>query len=358
MNAHRSSSLRVAVSLLVVSVCSLTLAGQAPRESTRVPLVAGLTITGAIVHASGDSEAILAVQSVTSDSYRLSFSAEIPDSSGVGTRSFGAIRRVLMKDHRNARTMRNWYGENDPETFPGTTPFLSGAIIEDLRRDGRAALTLLVATSAATLGQTEVQELTGTISRLEPAPVEVPVLVNGRVVDLPAIHARAHVGRGPSTRSADLYVLDDPGNPIILRWRDETRDSRIVKLDFPVPRVERELSERRSVEVHGIYFSFGSASIRPESDRALVEIAGALKRNPAWTLRIEGHTDSVGSESANLELSKRRGAAVKEALVSRFGIAEGRLSSDGRGEASPKATNDTAEGRAQNRRVELSRPYR
>ena len=80
-----------------------------------------------------------------------------------------------------------------------------------------------------------------------------------------------------------------------------------------------------------------------------------LKTHPDWKLQVDGHTDGVGNDAANLDLSKRRSAAVKAALVGRYGIADGRLSTAGHGESSPQATNDTAEGRARNRRVELSR---
>jgi outer membrane protein OmpA-like peptidoglycan-associated protein len=336
---------------LLSIVLAQAVIAQGQREAVRVPLVGGLAITAAVAHPSGDAEVILMVQSVAPDAYRMTFSFEGPPEMG----SSKAVRRVLMKDQRDARTMRNWYAESDPETFPGTTPFFSSAIITDLRRDGRAKLTLLVATSAATLGQTAVQELPGVVTRIEPVPVSVPLLVNGRLVDLPAIHARVEVGAGSLRRSAELYVLDDPDNPIILRWRDETRNSRILKLDFPAATIERELSERRSAEVYGIYFGFGSAAIRPESERVLRDIADTLQRNPAWKLRIEGHTDGLGSDAANLDLSKRRSAAVRDVLAGRFKIAADRLSADGKGESVPKATNDTPDGRAQNRRVELIR---
>ena len=346
----------VTCGLVVVALWQVAWAGQKKAEPARVPLVAGLTITGAIVNAAGDREVILKVQSVTPEAYRMTFSAEVPDASGAGTESFHAVRRILMHDQREARTMRNWYGASDPETFPGTTPFFSGAIINDLRRDGRAALTLLVATSAATLDQTKVLPLAGTVSRIEPTPVGVPLLVNGRIVELPAIHARTEVGTGTMKRSADLYVLDDPDNPIILRWHDEFRHSRVVKLDFPVPKsLERDLNERRSADVYGIYFGFGSAAIRPESEAVVRDIADALQRNPSWRLSIDGHTDGVGSAAANLELSKRRANAVRDALIAQFKIAADRLSADGKGEAMPKGSNETAEGRAQNRRVELTR---
>ena len=337
--------------LLASALVMSPVAAQTRPETVRVPLIAGLTITAAVSHPSADAEVILMVQSVAADAYRMTFSFDGPPEMG----SSKAVRRVLMKDHREARTMRNWYAESDPETFPGTTPFFSSAIVNDLRRDGRANVTLLAATAAATLGQTAVQSLPGTIARVEPAPVNVPLLVNGRIVNLPCIHARVDAGNGAVRRSADLYVLDDPDNPIIVRWRDETRNSRILKLDFPAASIERELSERRSTDVYGIYFGFASAAIRPESERVLTEIAEMLQRNPSWKLRIEGHTDGIGSDAANLDLSKRRSAAVRDALVTRFKIGGDRMVADGKGESVPKGANDTAEGRAQNRRVELTR---
>lgn len=334
-----------------MSLGAQTVTAQVPHDRAQIPLVSGLAITAAVAHPSGDAEVILMVQSVAPDAYRMTFSFEGPPEMG----SSHVTRRVLMKDHRDARTMRNWYGESDPETFPGTTPFFSSAIINDLRRDGRAHMILLVATSAATLGQTEVQELPCVVTRIERAPVSVPILVNGRMVNLPAIHARAEASARSLRRSAELFVLDDPNNPIILSWRDETRNSRILKLDFPAPSIERELTERRRTAVYGIYFGFASAVIRPESERILKEIAETLVHNPTWKLRIEGHTDGVGSEAANLDLSKRRSAAVRHALVNEFKIAGDRLVADGKGESAPEATNATAEGRAQNRRVELTR---
>ncbi len=74
---------------------------------------------------------------------------------------------------------------------------------------------------------------------------------------------------------------------------------------------------------------------------------------PDWKLAIEGHTDSIANDAYNLQLSQRRSAAVKNALVSKKAIAGTRLTTAGHGESRPKDTNDTLEGRARNRRVEL-----
>jgi outer membrane protein OmpA-like peptidoglycan-associated protein len=87
----------------------------------------------------------------------------------------------------------------------------------------------------------------------------------------------------------------------------------------------------------------------------LQEIAQALKHNPDWKLTVEGHTDNIGGDAYNLNLSKRRALAVKEALVAQYNIAPDRLANDGFGASRPVESNDTLEGRARNRRVELVR---
>jgi outer membrane protein OmpA-like peptidoglycan-associated protein len=87
----------------------------------------------------------------------------------------------------------------------------------------------------------------------------------------------------------------------------------------------------------------------------LQEIAQVLQRNPAWKLRVEGHTDNIGGDAYNMDLSQRRAAAVKQALVARYRIAPERLDPAGFGATRPKESNDTLQGRARNRRVELAR---
>jgi outer membrane protein OmpA-like peptidoglycan-associated protein len=77
--------------------------------------------------------------------------------------------------------------------------------------------------------------------------------------------------------------------------------------------------------------------------------------NPDWKLTVEGNTDNIGGDAYNLDLSKRRAAEVKRTLVTEYHIAPDRLSTDGFGASHPIDTNDTLEGRARNRRVELSR---
>jgi outer membrane protein OmpA-like peptidoglycan-associated protein len=104
---------------------------------------------------------------------------------------------------------------------------------------------------------------------------------------------------------------------------------------------------------NGILFDSGSDHLKPESAGVLREIAGILNENPTVKVNIVGHTDNEGTDLANKELSKRRAAAVKQALINDFQVEGSRMQSDGMGEALPVADNLTKEGRAKNRRVEF-----
>ncbi len=103
----------------------------------------------------------------------------------------------------------------------------------------------------------------------------------------------------------------------------------------------------------GILFDTNSDVIKPVSYAILKEIGQTLTDNPAVKIRVTGHTDSQGDDQSNLTLSGKRAAAVKAALVTNWNIDEARIDTDGRGESQPIADNATAEGRANNRRVEF-----
>lgn len=114
-----------------------------------------------------------------------------------------------------------------------------------------------------------------------------------------------------------------------------------------------KLAEEGRVATQGILFDVDSDRIRPESTPTLEEIGTMLEDHPDMRIAIEGHTDSTGDDAHNQDLSERRAAAVAVFLVEQYGIDRGRLESAGFGETKPVADNDTGEGRAQNRRVEL-----
>jgi OmpA-OmpF porin, OOP family len=104
---------------------------------------------------------------------------------------------------------------------------------------------------------------------------------------------------------------------------------------------------------HGILFDVNSDRIKGESYGSLKEIAGVLTEATDVRVVIVGHTDSDGDTAANLDLSRRRAASVKAALVSEFKIDAGRMETDGKGEGEPLDKNDTPAGKANNRRVEF-----
>ena len=106
------------------------------------------------------------------------------------------------------------------------------------------------------------------------------------------------------------------------------------------------------IELEGIHFEFDKATLKPEAMDVLDQAAALLKKHERVVVEVAGHTDSKGSEEYNQGLSERRATAVKDYLNSK-GVKASRLTSRGYGESRPVASNDTDEGRAENRRVEL-----
>jgi len=113
------------------------------------------------------------------------------------------------------------------------------------------------------------------------------------------------------------------------------------------------LTESGHVEVPGIYFDTAKADVKPESEPALQEVAKLLQLDPTLKVWVVGHTDSTGSEESNVTLSGARAAAVAKMLTTKMGVDPKRLSPHGAGPYAPVSQNDTEEGRAKNRRVEL-----
>jgi outer membrane protein OmpA-like peptidoglycan-associated protein len=113
------------------------------------------------------------------------------------------------------------------------------------------------------------------------------------------------------------------------------------------------LADSGHVEVPGIFFDTAKSVLKPESDAALNEIAKLLQANPALKVWVVGHTDAVGSPESNMALSNARAASVIQALTQKNGIDAKRLAPFGAGPYAPVASNDSEEGRAKNRRVEL-----
>jgi OOP family OmpA-OmpF porin len=121
----------------------------------------------------------------------------------------------------------------------------------------------------------------------------------------------------------------------------------VAKAPPPPPAVKKKIVLR------SVHFDFDKSKIRPDAKPVLDEAVRTLKEEGGIAVIVEGHTDSVGSDAYNMKLSHRRANAVSDYLAS-HGIPASRIRTEGYGESRPVASNDTADGRAQNRRVELN----
>ncbi len=126
-----------------------------------------------------------------------------------------------------------------------------------------------------------------------------------------------------------------------------------IRLATGAPDTRNKILNQNRWVTHGILFDVNSATIKPESYGTLKEMADVMKEYADLKVKIVGHTDADGSDAANLDLSKKRAASVKESLAKEFGIDEARMETDGKGESEPIDKNDTPAGKANNRRVEF-----
>jgi len=117
--------------------------------------------------------------------------------------------------------------------------------------------------------------------------------------------------------------------------------------------IQGSIATLGKIALYGIQFDTGKSDIKPDSEKAISSVATYLKENPNVNILIVGHTDNVGSFDMNQTLSKSRGESVKNYLASKYGIPASRLTGNGVGSLCPVASNDTDEGKALNRRVEI-----
>jgi outer membrane protein OmpA-like peptidoglycan-associated protein len=142
------------------------------------------------------------------------------------------------------------------------------------------------------------------------------------------------------TDSYELYIIEEEGFK--------------KRLDFSAEEMKKELDSAGHVAIYGIYFDFDKSDLKIGSEKMLTEIVKLLLNHPDLKIEIQGHTDSTGTRDYNLKLSERRANTVKSYLAL-YGIDPARLTTRGYGPDEPVSTNDTEEGRALNRRVELKK---
>ncbi len=119
--------------------------------------------------------------------------------------------------------------------------------------------------------------------------------------------------------------------------------------------IAEALATKGKIDLYGIYFDTDKAIVKSESKPTLDEVANLLKIDRSLKLEVAGHTDNTGDKAHNQKLSEDRAKAVVEALVKQYGIDAARLQAKGYGDTKPVVSNATEDGRAKNRRVELTK---
>lgn len=348
---------------------------RATAQAPSIPIVQGLTIVGAVHEPRGDYEVTEVVKSVTPDVIELVVTARVPIAANSdSSRQMVVTRLIRQADVRTAHKWTADYATDDPPMFAGATAEgISTAMLNELTTSGSSAVVLGI----INFGEASLpgpfgggrKYYRGDLHRVEAGVVPIPVLVNGVRISLPTIHVRGHLTVGSDEIDPDMYILNDPALPLNIKGGKGWTSGQVTEIEWAqpdaakgagaggAPRAMASALAGKScrTEVHGIYFAFGSASLLPESDLMLRQVAAVLKENSTWNVTIEGHTDSIGGHQSNLDLSKRRAAAVSAALSAKYGVPASRLSTAGLGDTRPIESNATIEGRARNRRVEMAR---
>ena len=147
--------------------------------------------------------------------------------------------------------------------------------------------------------------------------------------------------QGPDSRAdAELYVIEV-----------KPMESDLITVN--AASLANDINRTGHASVYGIYFDTGKADVKPESDATMKEIAKLLRGDPTLKLYVVGHTDNQGALDLNMDLSRKRADAVLAALTTKYAVPATRLKAYGCGPYAPVASNDSEDGRAKNRRVEL-----
>ncbi len=235
------------------------------------------------------------------------------------------------------------YGEDKPKEMDNSPQPGNGGIIISIEKESWNTIGYKKGESDQIRGSSKVNPV-------EPEKVNhVIIWVQNRRVRI--YHKEAKVLDMPTNIYADTKL-----SKVSLRLaRGASCGSYIsnFKITDASPDMHSKLLTEGKIVSYGIYFDVNSDKIKPESAGTIKGIADILKENPSVKVKIVGHTDADGDDKSNLDLSKRRAASVKNALVTSFGIDAAMIETDGKGEGEPVAPNDNTTNKALNRRVEF-----
>lgn len=154
-----------------------------------------------------------------------------------------------------------------------------------------------------------------------------------------------------ATSSTYAMTVKSPG--YLIHSETFTLPEKSPKNGYAVDVELSKIGEGKSIVLKNVFFDLDKDELKPQSKPELHQLALFLKSNPGLRIEIAGYTDNQGDDTHNADLSNRRAIAVKDYLVKTEGINADKLTAKGYGAANPIATNDTEEGRAQNRRTEF-----
>ena len=397
---------------VVLFACAAPASADAPAIQPKPGLVLTTTVHSAVVSGSRgnfgvvDQENLISLVAAGPEglTYRITMSAPSNKLAQEELRKFKLVRKVRRQDLADSTRMTLLYSSRDPEYYGGQTfTETSTKALEALKTSGATPFVLgptwvhgprsprwlrprncLRRTRSRAYRRSRTRPLCssglfgsarhyyrGTLHRVEAHDVPFSVLVNGVRENLPAVHAAgSFTFPGEDPVPVQVWFLDNPQYPLNLEYVFGLGTSLITRIDFPVDQdsgagargnagaagmAAQLASKQCRVELHGIYFNTGSAVLLDESEPMLRQVTALIKASPAARLTIEGHTDNIGSAAYNQDLSERRAEAVRTALVTRYGVPAARLTAKGYGFTRPVESNDTYQGRARNRRVELAR---
>ena len=369
LRVGRAASLTLSMALAAASF-DLPLRAHAEPATPKIPLVAGLTVVGAHHTPERDYERVSRVTAATAGTVTTLHRLQTFSAPGEPPKWAQKIRTVAKADLEKAQTLNQCYAQADPEMLPGTTDFQASAgVLEALKTQGRSPFTLVHTSSGIGMAAglslgARCKRFVGSLKHAGTADESFSLLLNGQRVTVPVLHAQGYLETdGGDGARFEFWFLDDAANPLWLKGTgdEDIFNFQVVRIDIAevVAAAATPLATLAGkacrAELHGVYFESGSASLLPESADALAQVATMLKANVGWKVTVEGHTDSLGGAAPNLDLSTRRAVAVRDALIAQGGVSAAQLTTQGFGLTKPVETNDTPEGRARNRRVELSR---
>lgn len=278
--------------------------------------------------------------------------ADLPETAGDLARARDAVRAVTLASGEAARAQQGYVARQRLAIARAAGEAASAErerqalereraeiLVEASRRDAESARAEAERLRLQNLAKAEEAE------RLREDAVTAQLLSERSAADADAARAQAEAAKRLAEAQAAEAELARREAELAMAAADSLR----VQMQTLTARAERR---GRVMTLGEAVFAPGSSTLAPEALANLDRVVAFVNEDPVAPVRIEGHTDSRGSANLNQVLSQRRADAVRDALVAR-GVDASRITTVGLGAASPVATNDSAEGRARNRRVEI-----